>query len=107
MSAMVRPLAFGVLSVMGSATAISDTVPVSPPSGSPAARFSALGVSMPFRSASVIGTGAAAGVAAGCAAAAAAGGVCALPNEAASSTVVISRVSLFMIAYFLQMAFLL
>ncbi len=54
---------------------------------------------MPFKSASVMGTGAAAGVAGGAAAGvaggAAAGGVCALPSEANNSRVVVSRVSLF------------
>src|SRR6266481_2870000 len=110
-SAMVRPLAFGVLSVIGSATATSDTVPVRAPSGSPLARASALGGSIPFRSASVIGIGVAAGAAGGAAAGvaggAAAGGVCALPIEANNSTVVVSNVSLFMFSYFLQIAFLL
>src|SRR5260370_2306135 len=109
-SAIVRPFALGVLSVIGSARAKSDTVPVSAPSGSPLARASAFGASIPFKSVSVIGTGvaaAAAGVAAGAAGGAAAGGVCALPSEANNSAAVVSMVSLFIFAYFLQIAFLL
>ena len=64
MSPMVRPFALGVLSVMGSATVMSETLPVRLPSGSPLARALASGAGMLLRSASVIGTGAAAGAAA-------------------------------------------
>src|SRR5690349_19942836 len=83
MSAMVSPLALGVLSVIGSATATSETLPVRPPSGSPLARALGSGEGIPLRSASVIGTGAAAGVgaAAGGGAAGAAGGACAAANR--------------------------
>src|SRR6266851_3952421 len=37
-SPMVRPFALGFLSVIGSATGTSETLPVIPPSGSPLAR---------------------------------------------------------------------
>src|SRR5215471_535689 len=63
-SPTTRPLALGVLSVMGSATAISDTLPVVSPLGSPFALTLGSAAATAFRSASVIGVEAAAGVAA-------------------------------------------
>src|SRR5260370_28066192 len=81
MSPIVSPFALGVLSVMGSATVMSDTLPVRPPSGSPLERAFVSGDGIPLRSASVIGTGAGAGAAAR-AAGGLAGGVCATANGA-------------------------
>src|SRR5258708_39112828 len=76
-SPIVSPFALGVLSVMGSATVMSDTLPVRPPSGSPLERALVSGEGIPLRSASVIGTGAGAGAAGGGVA-----GVCAAANGA-------------------------
>src|SRR4051812_8593047 len=84
---MVRPF-------LESATATSATVPVRDPSGSPLARVSGLGASTFFKSASVMGTGAAAG-AAGVAGAAAGAGLCATAKDAQRRAVVVSRISLF------------
>src|SRR5713226_1346511 len=82
MSPIVSPFALGVLSVMGSATVMSDTLPVMPPSGSPLERALVSGEGMALRSASVIGTGAGAAAAGGAGVAGGAAGVCAAANGA-------------------------
>src|SRR5579884_3599906 len=75
MSPMVKPLALGVLSVIGSATVISETLPVISPLGSPLALAFGSGVAIALRSASVMGAGAGeAAAGAGVGAGAAAGG---------------------------------
>src|SRR5579884_2208079 len=61
MSPIVRPLALGVLSVIGSATVMSETLPVRSPLGSPLARTLGSGAAIPFKSALVMAVAAAAG----------------------------------------------
>src|SRR5260370_11979001 len=75
-----------------SVTAISPAVPVSAPSGSPLALVSALGTGAPATSASVIGFGAAAGVA---------GGVCAKLNGAKQQKAPIVSASSVLVAIFM------
>src|SRR5260370_24603541 len=81
MSPMVSPFALGVLSVMGSAIGMSETLPVMLPSRPPLPRTLASGEGIPLRSASVMGTGAAAGAAGGGAA-----GGCECPKGARPKT---------------------
>src|SRR5690242_9186465 len=79
---MVRPFALGVLSVIGSATVMSETLPVRSPLGSPLARAFGSGAAMPvLRSVLVIGTLAGGAAAAGAAAGGVAGGGCCASNN--------------------------